>query len=45
MKGEVVLRLMELTTNKDSAALNTDEGWTAHVDRGGLWYIKNTTYL
>ena len=36
---------VELTTSKDSAALNTDEDWTARVDRGGLWYMKNTTYL
>jgi len=45
MKEELVLCLMELTTKKDSAASNIDEEWTVRVDRGGLWYIKNTTYL
>ena len=45
MKEELVLCLMELTTNKDSHATNTDEEWTRRVDRGGLWYVKNTTYL
>ena len=46
MKEELVLCLMEMTTSKDSTALNyTDEEWTVCVDRGGLWYVKNTTYL
>ena len=45
MKEELVLCLMEMTTKKDPTALNTDEEWTVRVDRGGLWYVKNTTYL
>ena len=45
MKEELVLCLMELTKDNDSDMCGTDEEWTARVDRGGLWYIKNTTYL
>ena len=45
MKEELVLCLMELTADKDSDTTNTDEEWTQRVDRGGLWYVKNTTYL
>ena len=45
MKEELVLCLMELTKDKDSNPCNTDEEWTVQVDRGGLWYVKNTTYL
>ena len=44
-KEELVLCLMEMTTKKDPTDLNTDEEWTVCVDRGGLWYIKNATYL
>ena len=36
---------MELTKDKDSNPCNADEEWTVQVDRGGLWYVKNTTYL
>lgn len=45
MKEELILCLMEMTTSKDSDVLNTNEEWTLKVDRGGLWYVKNTTYL
>ena len=41
----LVLCLMELTADKDSDVTNTDEEWTQRVDRGGLWYVKNTTYF
>ena len=40
---ELILCLMKLTTHKDPDAFNTDEGWTLRVDRGGLWYVQNTT--
>ena len=45
LKEELVLCLMDLTTQKDPDASNTDEEWTLQVDRGGLWYVKNTTNL
>ena len=45
LKEELVHCLMELTTCKNTSAGNTDEEWTIQVDRGGLWYVKNTTYL
>ena len=45
MKEELVLCLMELTKNKDSDKCDSAEEWTVKVDRGGLWYVKNTTYL
>ena len=46
LKEELVLCLMELIRDKDKDcnASNTNEEWTILVDRGGLWYIKNTTY-
>ena len=44
-KEELILCLMDLTAEKDPDALNTDEEWTLRVDRGGLWYVKNTTHL
>ena len=44
-KEELILCLIKLTTHKDPDACNTDEGWTLRVDRGGLWYVKNTTNL
>ena len=42
---QLVLCLMDLTANKDADASNTDGEWTLQVDRGGLWYVKNTTHL
>jgi len=47
LKEELVLCLMELTICKDTTAItgNTNEEWTIRVDRGGLWYVINTTYL
>jgi len=45
MKEELVLCLMDLTKDRDSDAIETDEEWTRRVDRGGLWYVKTTTYL
>jgi len=45
MKEELVLCLMELTKDKESDRRDSDEEWTVRVDRGGLWYVKNTTYL
>ena len=45
MKEELILCLMELTKDKDSGKGDSDEEWTVRTDRGGLWYVKNTTYL
>ena len=45
MKEEVILCLMELTKDKDSEKGDSDEEWTVRTDRGGLWYVKNTTYF
>ena len=45
LKEELVLCLMDLTTQKNPDACNTHEEWTLQVDRGGLWYVKNTTNL
>ena len=43
LKEELVLCLMELT-NRDSEVCETDEEWTKKQDRGGLWYVKETTF-
>ena len=48
LKEELILCLMELTTRKSTSSPskgNLHEEWTIRVDRGGLWYVKNTTYL
>jgi len=34
---------MELTRSKDDLC-ETDEEWTRKQDRGGLWYLKDTTF-
>ena len=36
---------MELTKDKDSDKCDSAEEWIVRVDRGGLWYVKNTAYL
>ena len=48
LKEELILCLMELSTHRDASSAstgNTHEEWTIRVDRGGLWYVKNTTCL
>lgn len=45
LKEKLVLCSMDLTTQKDPDASNTDEEWTLQVDSDGLWYVKNTTNL
>lgn len=44
LKEELVLCLMQLVRDKNSEDCETDEEWTKRVDRGGLWYIKETTF-
>ena len=34
---------MELTRSNDDLC-ETDEEWTRKQDRGGLWYVKETTF-
>lgn len=34
---------MELVKDKNSTCEN-DEDWTRKMDRGGLWYVKETTF-
>ena len=43
LREELVLCLMELTRSKDDLC-ETDEEWTRKQDRGGLWYLKDTTF-
>ena len=35
---------MELTRTRESDICETDEEWTKKQDRGGLLYVKNTTF-
>lgn len=43
-KEEIVSCLMQLVRDKNSQECETDEQWTKRVDRGGLWYVKETTF-
>ena len=43
-KEEMVSCLMQLVRDKNSQECETDEQWTKRVDRGGLWYVKETTF-
>ena len=38
------LCLMALVKSRSSKECDNDEEWTIIMDRGGLWYIKETTY-
>ena len=46
LKEEMVLSLMELIKdiNSTSEVCENDEEWTKKIDRGGLWYEKETTF-
>ena len=35
---------MALVKGGDHEELEYEEEWTRMLDRGGLWYIKDTTY-
>ena len=35
---------MSLVQDDSDESLGTDEEWTALVDRGGLWRIRENTY-
>ena len=39
-----MLCLMTLVKGEDHEELEYEEEWTRMLDRGGLWYIKDTTY-
>ena len=39
-----MLCLMPLVKGGDHEELEYEEEWTGMLDRGGLWYIKDTTY-
>ena len=43
LKEEMILCLMALTKDKPEEVDETEE-WTKKVDRGGLWYVKETTF-
>ena len=43
-KEELVLCLMALVRSGNCEECGTDEEWTRMMDRGGLWYVKETTY-
>ena len=46
LKEEMVLCLMELVKdiNSTSEVCENVEEWTKKTDRGGLWYVKETTF-
>ena len=46
LKEEMILCLLELIKDKSSTreACETDEEWTKKIDRGGLCYVKETTF-
>ena len=44
LKEEMILCLMELVKDCSDETVGTSEEWTILVDRGGLWYVKETTY-
>ena len=41
---ELVLCLMALVKSRNDEEVASDEEWTRMLDRGGLWYIKETSY-
>jgi len=41
---ELLLFLMALVKDDSSGEGGNEEEWTRKMDRGGLWYIKETTY-
>ena len=43
-KEELVLCLMALVKSGDHEECESEEEWTRMLDRGGLWYVKDTTY-
>lgn len=44
LKEELVLCLMALVRSGNDEECGPDEEWTRMLDRGGLWYVKETTY-
>ena len=44
-KEELVLCLMALVKSRNDEEVASDDEWTRMLDRGGLWSIKETSYL
>ena len=44
LKEELILCLVSLVKGRDSEESGTDEDWIKAQDRGGLLYVKETTY-
>ena len=45
MNHELKELVLCFTACKDTSTENTDEKWKIRVNRGGLCYVKNTTYI
>ena len=44
-KEGLILCLMALMRSGNCEECGTDEEWTRMMDRGGPWYVKETTFL